>query len=458
MSREKRKVVEELGEQVVSAAVGDVFARTMSAAVGRYAAHASLGEQVERLGTLVIMVHSAVEAAEGVHIRSWWLRRWLWRLRDAALDGDEVLRSSLTRQRQQKAEEAETTGGGGGGKRLWNTLRRAFRSAKRLLLAGDDSTAPVSAAVARLESLSTGLADFLKLLDMEITKSRPPPPPLPAVPRIAMVPEAEGDYHWSGSTMPTRQQHDDASDPSIRQLFPVEEEILHGVLDVPPPPPPHRRRFDNVCGRIESSEPKPKRSLDGSEPEESEAHDPVRSFDEASGGSYDEYSSEPNNRSLGGGAESEDDLSNSSYKENDAARRKFALVGVWQNIRRAMSRLTTRTPAPAPASSDDLWTTLNQGARLRVLVNDIRRALRASDRPEVHGKMWLAEWRRELHAVADTAERVLPIQNVPDIAGVATSGDDEMRRTAQSVHTAAGHLKCFLTLVRLAVSRGIPTA
>ncbi|CAN6297360.1 unnamed protein product [Urochloa humidicola] len=270
-----KRTVEELGEQVVSAAVGDVFARTMSAAVGRYAAHASAVEQVERLGTVVIMVHSAVEAAEGVHIRSWWLRRWLWRLRDAAVDGDEVLRSSLTRRQQQKADEESSAGGGG--RKLWNAVRHVFRSVKisLLLAGGDDSTARVSAAVARLESLSTGLADFLKLIDMEITKSRPPPPPpaLPAAPRIPSFADAEGnDYRWRTLT---RQQYDDGGCLSSPQLFPIEEEILHGVLDdLPWLPPPRRRgttlrRLDDVCGSIhwESLEPKPKRSADASEPE-----------------------------------------------------------------------------------------------------------------------------------------------------------------------------------------------
>ncbi|CAL5092088.1 unnamed protein product [Urochloa decumbens] len=379
MSLAKRKV-EELGEQVVSAAVGDVFARTMSAAVGRYAAHASVGEQLERLGTLVIMVHSAVEAAEGVHIRSWWLRRWLWRLRDAALDGDEVLRS-LTRRRQQEKADEEAAGGG----RLWNAARRVFRSAKSLLLAGYDSTARLSAAVARLESVSTGLADFLKLLDMEISKSRPPP--LAEEPTIAMAAKSSSleakKVRWSDlesrSTTLTRQQYD--------------------------------------------------------------------------GGSSDEESPDPSSKL---GAESEDDLSYSSYKEHNAARRKLIMCA--QSIRRAMSkRLTTRTPA-APSSDDCLWTTLNHRARLCDLVGDIRRAVRASDRPEVHGKMWLAEWRRELQDLADTAERVLLVQNMTEAAGVASSGEEEVRRTAQSVHTMAAHLKCFVTLVRLAVSRDIPTA
>ncbi|CAO1939313.1 unnamed protein product [Urochloa humidicola] len=417
MSRAKRKV-EELGEQVVSAAVGDVFARTMAAAVRRYAAPASVGEQMERLGTLVVMVHSAVEAAEGVHIRSWWLRRWLWRLRDAALDGDEVLRS-LTRRRQPgKAEEEEEEAGGSiVNRRLWNAARRVFRSARSLLLVagGDDSAARLSAAVARLEGESAYLADFLKLLHMEIRMPPPPPPPPVTILKLA---GSQAYYHpgrsvvereryslrscsCSSTTTCTRRRwygYDDAPDPSSRRNLVVKQEILHGVLDVPPPPRCRRR--------------------------------------------HDEEEEETSSSSLG--AESEEDyyLSYSSYKEHNAARRKFALMIVWRRRirRRAMNKkLTTRTP-----SSDHLWTT---PARLRVLVADIRGAISAGDRAEVHGKRWLAEWRRELQGVADRADSVV------------VGDDDEVRRTARTVHTAAAHLQCFVTLVRIAVSsHDIPTS
>jgi signal transduction histidine kinase len=168
MSGAKRKV-EELGGHVLSAAVSDVVARTMSAAVGRYEAHASVDDQLERLRTLAIMVHSTVEAAEDVHIRSWWLRRWLWTLRDAALDADEVLR--LFRQ-QRAAEETDTAT-----RQAW----RALRSVKSMLFRRDDKgIEQLSRMVARLEREAMSLGDFLKLLDLEIRTSlavvQPAPP------------------------------------------------------------------------------------------------------------------------------------------------------------------------------------------------------------------------------------------------------------------------------------------
>lgn len=174
MSSGTKRKVEELGGHVISAAVGDVVARTMSAAVGRYEARASVDDQLERLHTLAIMVHSAVEAAEDVHIRSWWLRRWLWTL----LDADEVLR--LFRQQRRAAVGADAASNEqAGGNMVW----RALRSVKSLLLGRDDSGVErLSRMVARLEREAMGLGDFLKVLDLEIRRSlavqQAPPPPV----------------------------------------------------------------------------------------------------------------------------------------------------------------------------------------------------------------------------------------------------------------------------------------
>ncbi|XP_025800193.1 uncharacterized protein LOC112879965 [Panicum hallii] len=158
---------------VLSVVMGQAISRMVSMVLGRYRARASAGDQLEHLGLLAIMLHSTVEEAERVHIRSRWLRRWLWRLRDAALDGDEVLQSL----RQQRiAGEAAATGN-----RLWNAGKRVFRSAKSLLFTGDNSMERLSGAVTRLERTSMGIAGFLKLLMSETRRSmRRTQQPLPA--------------------------------------------------------------------------------------------------------------------------------------------------------------------------------------------------------------------------------------------------------------------------------------
>ncbi|GJN10512.1 hypothetical protein PR202_ga28611 [Eleusine coracana subsp. coracana] len=155
MSGGLKRKARELGEQSLSAAVGEVAARTVSAAVGRYDAQATVDDQLEHLARLLITVHSAVEAAERVHIRGWWLRRWLWRLRDAAADGDEVLRSF--RQRPVTEEANSHTHTQQAVSTLWNAARRVLRSAKTMLMlavAGDEDVERLTSTVARLRSES----------------------------------------------------------------------------------------------------------------------------------------------------------------------------------------------------------------------------------------------------------------------------------------------------------------
>lgn len=376
-SRAKRKVAQ-IREQALSAAVGDVVARTMSAVAGRYDAHASVDDQLERLATLLVMVHSAVDEAERVHVANWWLRRWLWRLRYAALDGDEVL-LSMRQQRAAEAAEATATTQSAGG-RLWNAATRVVvRSAKSLLVSsrsGGDVDR-LRRTVERLEHACARLGDFLKLLELEIMRSQAPPP---AAAAAAAAPETRGYSH------------------------------------------------------------------DG---------DPVEDF-------VSDTSSQPDT-SLDDGSESEHDddltyiisrehISQADYIGCTAA---IGLQIVTRKIQRAAGKLRTMPPAPvpgtdinigdcpAPEPADTAW--------LRGMVADIREAVRLGDRTEVNAeRRWLAEWRRELQAVADRADRVLLASPSP-VASLGAGGDDEVARMVRSLETAAAHLRAYVTLLRFAV-------
>jgi hypothetical protein len=381
-SRAKRKVAQ-IGEQALSAAVGDVVARTMSAVAGRYDAHASVDGQLERLATLLVMVHSAVDEAERVHVANWWLRRWLWRLRYAALDGDEVLRSMRQQRAADEAAEATATTQSAGG-RLWNAATRVVvRSAKSLLVSsrsGGDVDR-LRRTVERLEQACARLGDFLKLLELEIMRSQAPPPPAAAA-AAAAAPETRGCSH-DGDTV-----EDFVSDTSSQ----------------------------------------PDTSLDdGSESE----HDDDLTY-----------------------IISREHISQADYIGCTAA---IGLQIVTRKIQRAAGKLRTMPPAPpvpgttdtdtgdcpAPEPADTAW--------LRGMVADIREAVRLGDRTEVNAeRRWLAEWRRELQAVADRADRVLLASPSP-VASLGAGGDDEVARMVRSLETAAAHLRAYVTLLRFAV-------
>jgi hypothetical protein len=63
----------EVGEHIVSVAVGVMVGRAISTVVDKFERREEANGEVERLDTLVTMVRCATGAAEGVHIRSWWL-------------------------------------------------------------------------------------------------------------------------------------------------------------------------------------------------------------------------------------------------------------------------------------------------------------------------------------------------------------------------------------------------
>lgn len=322
MSSLKRKA-RELGEQGLSAALGEVAARTVAVAVGRYDAQATVDDQLDQLTTLVIIIHSAVEVAEGVHIRSRWLRRWLWRLRDAAADGDDVLRSF--QRRPCAAEEEAEASNTAAVSTLWNAARRVLIwSAK--LFAGDQGTERLSRTVARLEKFATGIGDFLSLIELEMRVSLPEPPPLPSL-------CSAGTY------------------------------LLGGI----------------------------------------------------------------------------------SCEDYTAMTRAIVLVVVRRNIRQAIDVFFRATPRPAVVS-------YIQPPRdvLKLLHDRVWDAIdKASEKPEVQGRRWLAEWRRQLQALTEKIDLVLQPAAPVETCGVLETGDANLRRTVESMKTAVAHLRDFAAVLRI---------
>ncbi|KAK3124251.1 hypothetical protein QOZ80_7BG0583910 [Eleusine coracana subsp. coracana] len=329
MSGGLKRKARELGEQSLSAAVGEVAARTVSAAVGRYDAQATVDDQLEHLAILLVTVHSAVEARAHPRLVA--------------------------------PPQAVST--------LWNAARCVLRSAKSVLMfavAGDEDVERLSRMVARVERVATGIGDFLKLIEPEIRMSllpsqRPPSPPSIPPPRISTTTGTFVSGSWSPPVS-----------PSLRR-------------------PPRRASAWCATDRHEK-----------------------------------------------------DDMFPISHEEYTAGRRRVLLLVARRNIRRAIHMFIRAATTAAPCFQQEP----PDAGKLRALVSDIRDVLAASDKqPEVvhvHGRRcWLAEWRRELQAVADRADCVLLRLAAPD------NDDDGVRRTVESVEKAAAHLGDFVTALRI---------
>jgi hypothetical protein len=164
---------EEVGEHIVSAAVGDMVSRAIATVVDKVERRAEADGEVYRLDRMVTMVSSAADAAEGVHIRSWWLRHWHWRLRDAACEGAAAMRSHR-RRRAAEEEEGRRAHARAAGGPWWrwggSAVRLLFRSANNVLFRGGATAAALRSEVARMEETASGVGEFLKLLDIEIRR------------------------------------------------------------------------------------------------------------------------------------------------------------------------------------------------------------------------------------------------------------------------------------------------
>nr|CAB3455489.1 unnamed protein product [Digitaria exilis] len=142
---------------------------------------------------------------------------------------------------------------------------------------------------------------------------------------------------------------------------------------------------------------------------------------------------------------------------------RTGLTMVMHNVRQAIGKLRTTPPVDwlpsltlTPEEEPDM-------RRMRLLVIRIRGALETTsddDMVEVDGSRWLAKWRRELQAVADTADRLLllavsapapPAETEADTLLRQASIREELRRAAHALETAVAHLDDFVALVSFTV-------
>jgi hypothetical protein len=90
---------------VTSAAASELTSRVFSGLIQRYSKDAVTSEKLQRLEVLLIKIHSAVEVSEKRTIENLWFLWWRDKLKEAAIQGDEVLASF-----PQRVKDAEATG------------------------------------------------------------------------------------------------------------------------------------------------------------------------------------------------------------------------------------------------------------------------------------------------------------------------------------------------------------
>lgn len=182
MSLAKGMVREVLEQVIMAAAIVKLAARMVSAAAGWYNDDPEAADQpaacandlLYHLRMLIIMLRCTVEEAERVHIRRRWLREWLSELRDAAVDGDEVLQRCGQRLAARQLASASGVVGSAG-----NTSSVIKRILVRLFFSRrvDHDALRLSRTVAMLDKVyASYIADFLTLLQCSVT-----PPPVTAI-------------------------------------------------------------------------------------------------------------------------------------------------------------------------------------------------------------------------------------------------------------------------------------
>ncbi|XP_073014309.1 disease resistance protein RGA2-like [Typha latifolia] len=155
-----------------SAIVGELVNKAASFLTGNYEMQAGVKDKLERLQEQLIMIQSAVEAAEGRQIKNSSLLRWLRWFKDAAYDADDVLDTFEYRILEQKAND----GGGEVSTSFASSSSNAtkrVRTAARSLFSCDEDVKELSRVVEKLERSADYVGNFLQLLELDESSKKP---------------------------------------------------------------------------------------------------------------------------------------------------------------------------------------------------------------------------------------------------------------------------------------------
>ncbi|XP_073007814.1 putative disease resistance protein At1g50180 [Typha latifolia] len=155
-----------MAEMLGSALVGVLVKKIASFLSGNYEMQKGVKDKLERLDELLMMIQSAVEAAEGRQIVNPWLLRWLRGLKEAAYDADDVIDTFDYRILEEKANNDDDKVSSSFASSSSNAAKR-MRTAARCLFSCDEDVKELSSVVEKLERVAADLGDFLKVLEMD---------------------------------------------------------------------------------------------------------------------------------------------------------------------------------------------------------------------------------------------------------------------------------------------------
>ncbi|XP_072969418.1 disease resistance protein RGA2-like [Typha angustifolia] len=154
-----------MAELFGSALVSEMINRAGSFLSGKYKMQKDVRAKLERLQELLIKIKNAIVAAEGQEIHNYLLLQWLWRLKDAAYQADDVLDTFDYRILEQEANKYEVSSHAAP---LFNTAKR-IRTVIRIFFSCDEDVNELNNVVDKLERIAADMGDFLKTLELDVS-------------------------------------------------------------------------------------------------------------------------------------------------------------------------------------------------------------------------------------------------------------------------------------------------
>nr|TKV90490.1 hypothetical protein SEVIR_9G032300v2 [Setaria viridis] len=160
---------------ICSAVVTDITSRVISKVTERCSCNkkAAVNDKLWKLNMLCTRIHSSIEASEKHQITNDHLLMWQETLKEAAVDGDEVLftfrwRALNEASRNNDNRQVGTSGPLAYTKIAMSSMVEYFHNAAKILFSLDEDVEKLNSTVDKLEKLSADIEEFLKLVELEV--------------------------------------------------------------------------------------------------------------------------------------------------------------------------------------------------------------------------------------------------------------------------------------------------